>query len=132
MSDADSARDTVGKPEVIGRNCIDCKHLELEAGFGGGDLTPPDPMTWECGLGHYDISQSEIEKERVRSLLHLAKTCPDFDAEGEPAAPSCTGLTARWCPNHGTCCCPMDQGGLCGSLDDQNCPLHQVGSSHPR
>lgn len=37
----------------------------------------------------------------------------------------CSGLPARWCPNHGHCTCRPD-------LDDTNgCPLHSAGSQHP-
>lgn len=42
----------------------------------------------------------------------------------------CTGLTARWCPNHGDCGCPADP------FDDRylsadGCPLHDDQSTHP-
>lgn len=53
--------------------------------------------------------------------------------------PDCTGLTAGWCPVHGTCICPT---GLTGSdvlpagwfavaLNDPHCPLHGLASAHP-
>lgn len=36
----------------------------------------------------------------------------------------CTGITARWCPACGECCCAGDD------LDDPRCPLHSVVSAH--
>lgn len=39
----------------------------------------------------------------------------------------CTGLTARWCPLHGSCACAY--GGE-NDLDDPDCPLHGTESEH--
>lgn len=41
-------------------------------------------------------------------------------------APDCTGLSAQWCPNHGTCACPDRE----EAMDDPKCPLHSRTSSH--
>jgi hypothetical protein len=47
----------------------------------------------------------------------------------------CTGLTARWCPLHGTCQCVTinDHGGRewADHMDHDNCPLHNMESKHP-
>lgn len=46
----------------------------------------------------------------------------------------CTGLTARWCPIHGTCACPMADEGEYDHPDlfeDEACPLHSSRSDHP-
>jgi hypothetical protein len=40
--------------------------------------------------------------------------------------PPCTGVTAQWCPNHGTCACPD----RARAMDDQACPLHRFDSPH--
>lgn len=40
------------------------------------------------------------------------------------AVPECTGLTARWCPRCGDCCCVGDD------MDNPSCPLHAPGSKH--
>lgn len=37
----------------------------------------------------------------------------------------CTGISARWCPNHGDCRCPDG-----ADLDDRDCPLHGGESDH--
>lgn len=49
----------------------------------------------------------------------------------------CTGLTASWCPIHGDCLCPRDEGGehvdrYTGepAMHDEDCPLHAPSSSH--
>lgn len=38
---------------------------------------------------------------------------------------SCTGLTARWCPDHGECICPPD------TFERVDCPLHGRTTTHP-
>jgi hypothetical protein len=38
----------------------------------------------------------------------------------------CTGLSAEWCPIHGTCRCPERT----EAMDSWDCPLHAPGSSH--
>lgn len=47
-------------------------------------------------------------------------------AEDAVAAPECTGLTAQWCPVHGTCMCDRES----DSWDWLGCPLHRQGSTH--
>lgn len=37
----------------------------------------------------------------------------------------CTGITARWCAQHGTCTCPD------GRMDMPACPVHGWLSDHP-
>lgn len=44
--------------------------------------------------------------------------------------PTCTGLTARWCPVHGNCNCNPIDDGMPGEMDDESCPLHAVRSAH--
>jgi hypothetical protein len=48
--------------------------------------------------------------------------------EGETGKemPGCTGLTARWCPQCGTCACP----GGDSDMNDVGCPLHAPASQH--
>ncbi len=46
---------------------------------------------------------------------------------------ACTGLTARWCPIHGTCTCPNpadDDDFGPSDLNSPDCPLHSSESSH--
>lgn len=55
-------------------------------------------------------------------------------ALGQPPARDCTGLTAHWCPIHGTCICvaaTMIIGRLVDPLSDPTCPLHGVSTTHP-
>ncbi len=47
----------------------------------------------------------------------------------------CTGVTARWCPNHGDCVCGgygTDEWDDSSDMDDGDCPLHSHLSPHPR
>lgn len=39
---------------------------------------------------------------------------------------ACTGLSAQWCPNHGTCRCPDRE----EAMDGHDCPLHSHTSTH--
>lgn len=50
---------------------------------GWGELTPPEPMEWDCERGHYSLSIYDSEKwtkEGIRSVLFLALNCEDFEA----------------------------------------------------
>lgn len=40
---------------------------------------------------------------------------------------ACTGLTAQWCPTHGTCTCPDRD----HAMNDGACLLHSYDSKHP-
>lgn len=45
----------------------------------------------------------------------------------------CTGVTARFCPRHGTCTCPGTDVGYParpGPMDSPRCPLHAPDSVH--
>ncbi len=39
---------------------------------------------------------------------------------------TCTGLSAQWCPIHGTCRCPDRE----DAMNSPECPLHSTTSSH--
>lgn len=41
----------------------------------------------------------------------------------------CTGVSAAWCPVHGDCTCPQNEGGL-AEEQDAECPLHGLASLH--
>lgn len=46
-------------------------------------------------------------------------------------AADCTGLAARWCPNHGDCTCDPIAADLGDrSHGDFGCPLHDMGTDH--
>lgn len=42
----------------------------------------------------------------------------------------CTGLAAKWCPIHGDCTCPNNNG-YYAALDRWDCPLHGAQNDHP-
>lgn len=43
----------------------------------------------------------------------------------------CTGITAYWCPIHGSCSCPPCDGPSDErTMDDPGCPLHAADSLH--
>ncbi|MEQ7008406.1 hypothetical protein ABN028_19730 [Actinopolymorpha sp. B17G11] len=50
--------------------------------------------------------------------------------DGDHQAEACTGISAEWCPNHGTCRCPEDEHGNRPALDHPDCPLHAPESAH--
>lgn len=61
------------------------------------------------------------------------RSCPTCRSIGTPrdGCPDswhgCTGLSARWCPDHGSCTCPR---GEYVDLSDPQCPLHGPSSAH--
>ena len=63
-----------------------------------------------------DISFEDLEGELERRRI---------EREGVLAA--CTGMSAAWCPVHGTCICPDRENGM---LNDDGCPLHNRDSDH--
>lgn len=43
----------------------------------------------------------------------------------------CTSVSAKWCPFHGDCTCPIDEElGYQPHLDHPTCPLHGYHSTH--
>lgn len=40
--------------------------------------------------------------------------------------PTCTGISASWCPIHGDCVCDREV----GDTNNEECPLHCRSSSH--
>lgn len=40
--------------------------------------------------------------------------------------PSCTGVSASWCPIHGDCVCDREN----DEMNSEECPLHSRNSSH--
>lgn len=64
-----------------------------------------------------DRSQASVVREALREYTQRS-------AGG--AVVGCTGLTARWCPLHGTCICPPG-----GEMDEPDCLLHGAASGHP-
>ena len=116
---------------------------------------PPPPgsgMARDCLMPPLDADSPEgVQYTRFRDFLRILNDCPRDGqgryvvpasavryANGEDVSPlSCTGLTARWCPVHGTCTCP--EGSFDGNSQyllaeveaDEACPLHDLASSHP-
>lgn len=76
------------------------RHWELAGGF------PEDSQHYREQAAHsYRLLPPELRKSANR--------------------PGCTGLSARWCPCCGDCCCPAD-----GEMNDEKCPLHAAHSKH--
>lgn len=101
--------DVAGPPETCrSYNPAGCTQRE-----DGSPIAPT--ACWTCGAG---------KVAHDRWAAHAAVKS-DVAPTVQPRPP-CEGLTARWCPNCGTCCCPQD-----GDLNDENCPLHSHDSTHP-
>lgn len=66
-------------------------------------LTPPPPIASRAEL----VAWFRAQADRIES-------------EG------CTGVSAQWCPIHGTCSCVDRE----DAMDDNECPLHRRSSSH--
>jgi hypothetical protein len=87
-----------------------------------------------------ELSNGEIYLHAGETIDWLAETAPEHAetlsrhlVAKRFAHVGCTGLTARWCPIHGTCTCtdPDEQMGE-ELRDDTGCPLHGSESDHPR
>lgn len=80
-------------------------------------------------LREYDPGvQRYTGREAFRVVSYLTRG-PEFGVREEsvvmsigavdhPDASGCTGMSARWCPIHGDCACPVDR------FDSETCPLH--------
>jgi len=65
------------------RNCLYCRHCEIESGWGGTEETPGHGTTIKCKKGHWDIEHGSWEnlKPALRENLEKATTCTEFQAE---------------------------------------------------
>ncbi len=90
----------------------------------GGPLVG-DPFTvwfnnghsWSCSI---EVVMALTKGLRIGVAIHDEKPVRPNE---HPAA--CTGLTAEWCPIHGTCTCDRES-----DLDGLTCPLHSPNSNH--
>jgi len=75
-----------------------------------------DQVRWES-MSLYDAYK----------ILHAVySTHPECQG---PDHPECTGIAASWCPIHGECLCPPDDGSSDYQHNDK-CPLHGPDSTH--
>lgn len=56
--------------------CIACKHLRVEIGFGGSDVTPATNNYFTCLKGRFGYSGPE---DFVEDALSHGLDCPDFE-----------------------------------------------------
>lgn len=105
----------------------------------------------QCGFANPppEDSPDREQLDRFAEFLRIVNEAPKDDqgrsivgprairyAKGEDVSPlGCTGVSARWCPVHGSCVCPqdgdLDRGDWAGDLDRPDCPLHAPGGEHP-
>jgi hypothetical protein len=81
----------------------------------------PSPGQGFVRLAHYGADT--IARQRIVSAVNTALALINV---GRPPVVRCTGLTAQWCPVHGSCRCPDRE----QAMDDSDCPLHRLGSRH--
>lgn len=75
--------------------------------------------------GWRELTVRDADGEKVGEIFRH----PDTNERtwwGTNAAGECTGLSAQWCPIHGTCRCPDRT----EAMDDPGCPLHSESSTH--
>lgn len=86
---------------------------------------------------HADVKSVEVAEIGDWSDDHPLNQYDTQEAEyrrlfssSEEASPSCTGMTARWCPVHGDCICAETN--AAGDWQPvAGCPLHDDVSGHP-
>lgn len=96
-------------------------------------LPKPIPMVLhcpKCGVQHIDRDEWVLRLHRTHLCLvckHEWRPAQVYTVGVEVLNPAtCTGVSARWCPNHGTCTCPPYP----ADLDSETCPLHAETSLH--
>lgn len=75
----------------------------------------PTAATLSVGIGN-----------KTETIIALCEACREELIAKLQQVPGCTGLTARWCPICGDCCCRENA----SDLDDPDCPLHGAFSRH--
>ncbi len=62
--------------------CLDCKYLSLwGATLHYSDPTPGEPMKWCCQKGHYEVSEEDMNRLKLKSVLDIGKNCGNFVQE---------------------------------------------------
>lgn len=92
------------------------------------------------GVFRYVVDAEQRARHSVEWLTeaewkaHVARLVRDHERSIELSKRTnvheCTGLTATWCPRHGTCTCSRDAGGERAEMDNRECPLHGLDSDH--
>jgi len=59
------------------KNCIACVHFSVDEGWGGTDITPGTPPSFQCAKGHW--RQSDIDTEQLFENSSRAADCPDYE-----------------------------------------------------
>jgi hypothetical protein len=81
----------------------------------------PGPEQGYVRLANYGTDT--VGRQRTVSAVNAALAAISV---ARPPVVRCTGMTAQWCPIHGTCRCPDRE----HAMDDPGCPLHGPGSGH--
>ncbi|MHC4649005.1 MAG: hypothetical protein ACYTBJ_26420 [Planctomycetota bacterium] len=60
--------------------CWLCKHIEIDSGWGGTEITPGDPSTFKCDKGHWNLLKGmyEGDAQSLHKCLKTAQTCKDW------------------------------------------------------
>lgn len=62
-------------------NCLACQHCTFDSGWGGSEVTPPEPMFLRCERRRWDTNEMATMSDVRRDILAAAEGCPDFKAE---------------------------------------------------
>jgi hypothetical protein len=66
------------------RTCVGCQHWTFDPGCSAwSDVTPGDTWASGCDKGHWFVSGLDVTREKYRSGLQSAKTCPDYHEEAK-------------------------------------------------
>ena len=65
---------------IVARNCLGCVHCHFAAGWPGTEVTPGDPLEFECRKGHWEVENWD-RKPNVVADLDQALKCADWSPE---------------------------------------------------
>ena len=80
-----------GAGSATRRVCYECKHLIVDPGWGGSDVTPGDGIEVSCTRGHFFLGEQSINRMSLWASLEKAGECPDFTIDEGRPCPSCDG-----------------------------------------
>lgn len=95
----------------------------------GGMLICVDPG---CRCGHEYPAMLVLDGQAGPITLHDINKAVTAHRARHHTDVTCTDVSARWCPIHGTCRCPNPDSALAAGYDlsHPSCPLHAPDSDH--
>jgi hypothetical protein len=68
--------------EINQKYCWICKHIDVNSGWCGTDITPGDISVLECKKGHWDVFDGGMysgSAKKLQRCLSMAENCKDLE-----------------------------------------------------